>query len=54
MNKLPFEKELGILVRKEQETNPEFGKRPEERSVEELLDFGIINLNKPQGPTCIK
>ena len=49
MNKLPYEKEFGILVKKEAEC--EFGKRPEERSVEELLDFGIINLNKPQGPT---
>src|SRR3989344_5869332 len=51
MNKLPFEKELGILIRKEQETDPGFGKRPEERTIEENLDFGIINLNKPQGPT---
>ncbi len=51
MNKLPFEKELGILIRKDPEVVPEFGKKPEERSVEELLDFGIINLNKPQGPT---
>jgi|TARA_Y100000310_G_scaffold231700_1_gene234288 H/ACA ribonucleoprotein complex subunit 4 len=51
MNKLPFERELGILEKKKEETNPEFGKRPEERSVEELLDFGIINLNKSSGPT---
>lgn len=49
MNKLPYEKEFGILVKKEAES--EFGKYPEERSVEELLDFGILNLNKPQGPT---
>lgn len=49
MNKLPYEKEFGILVREEAEA--EFGKTPEERTVEELLDFGIINLNKPQGPT---
>ena len=39
MNKLPFEKELGILIRKEQETDPGFGKRPEERTIEENLDF---------------
>ena len=51
MNKLPFEKELGILVKKEAETDERLGKRPEERTVEENLDFGIINLNKPQGPT---
>ena len=51
MNKLPFEKELGVLIKKESEIEPEFGKNPEERTVDELLDFGIINLNKPQGPT---
>lgn len=49
MNKLPYEKEFGILVKEEAEG--EFGKRPEERTVEELLDFGILNLNKQQGPT---
>src|SRR3989338_8643077 len=51
MNKLPFEKELGVLIKKESEIEPDFGKNPEERTVDELLDFGIINLNKPQGPT---
>ena len=29
----------------------DYGKRPEERSVEELLSAGVINLDKPQGPT---
>jgi len=28
-----------------------FGKRPEDRSVPELLKAGVINLDKPQGPT---
>ena len=50
MKKLPSERELGILVKKKPD-DIEFGKRPEERTVEEDLDFGIINLNKPQGPT---
>jgi hypothetical protein len=27
------------------------GKRPDERSIEELLDGGVINLDKVQGPT---
>lgn len=51
MNKLPFERELGILEKKKEETDPRFGKRPEDRNVEELLDFGIINLNKLSGPS---
>ncbi len=49
MNKIPYEKEFGILIREEAEG--EFGKSPRERTVEELLDFGIFNMNKPQGPT---
>lgn len=28
-----------------------YGKNPEERSVQELLNFGIIILDKPEGPT---
>jgi len=51
MNKLPLERELGILIKKEESTNKEQGKRPEERNIEEALDFGIINLNKPSGPS---
>ncbi len=39
------------LVRAFGKTNPLYGKRPEERSVEELLDMGMINLDKPSGPT---
>ncbi len=49
---LPFEKERReVVYKREEETNPSWGKRPEERSVEELLEFGVINLDKPRGPT---
>lgn len=41
---------MKILVKKENVT-PEFGCKPEERAVEELINYGIINLNKPAGPT---
>lgn len=52
MNQLSFEKieKKEILIRKA-ETDKNLGKRPEERSVEELIQYGIINLNKNQGPT---
>lgn len=50
--RLPFEKiERQIITRREAETNPIYGKIPEERTVKELLDYGVINLNKPDGPT---
>jgi len=51
-NKLPFEKkQMKILVKKEAETSLDYGCRPEERSTEQLLDFGVVNIDKPKGPT---
>lgn len=29
----------------------EFGKNPEERTAEELIQYGIVNIDKPKGPT---
>ncbi len=29
----------------------EFGKHPAERTVEELIQYGIVNIDKPKGPT---
>ncbi len=49
---LPFEKvKRNIVVKKEVETNPKFGCKPEERSVEQLIQYGVVNLNKPSGPS---
>lgn len=39
-----------ILV-KEFKTSENFGKLPEQRSLEENLRFGVINLDKPPGPS---
>src|SRR3989344_6104625 len=50
MENLPFEKiEREILVKKESVAN--YGKFPEERSAEELIQYGVVNINKPAGPT---
>lgn len=51
MGKLPFEKERKLITKRKAETDNKFGKRPEERSVEEHIRYGIINLDKPRGPT---
>lgn len=49
---LPFEKiERKILIRKEAETNPDLGCNPIERKTEEIIDYGIVNIDKPKGPT---
>ena len=52
MANLPFDKiDREILVKKEVRPNPAFGCFPEERSVEQLIGYGVINLNKHSGPT---
>jgi len=49
---LPFENiKRKILIKKEAETSSQYGKNPNERTVEELLEYSIINLDKPKGPT---
>lgn len=49
---LPFEKiKREILVRKQAETSPKFGKKPEERTTPEHIKNGIVNIDKPAGPT---
>jgi len=51
-NLLPFEQiERKILVRKEAETNPSLGCNPEERKTEDIINYGIVNIDKPKGPT---
>lgn len=51
-NLLPFEKiNREIVVRKEAEINSEFGCEPDKRSVQKLIEYGIVNINKSDGPT---
>ena len=52
-NFLPFENvKREILVKRQDGTPSEkYGCRPEDRKTEDLVNFGIINLDKPQGPT---
>jgi H/ACA ribonucleoprotein complex subunit 4 len=42
---------MEVFTKKSMETDPKFGCKPEERSVKELIGFGVINLDKPAGPT---
>jgi len=51
-NLMPFEKiKRKILVKKEAETSDKYGTLPEMRSIEEHMNLGIINIDKPKGPT---
>jgi H/ACA ribonucleoprotein complex subunit 4 len=52
MSNLPFETiQRTILVRKEAATSEKFGCAPDKRPIEQLLQTGIVNIDKPQGPT---
>ncbi len=39
------------LIRSDEETNPEYGKRPVERTIEEQIKNSIIIIDKHSGPT---
>ncbi len=49
--KLPSEKKREILIKSEDETDSRYGKKPENRAIEEYIQKGVINLDKPAGPT---
>jgi H/ACA ribonucleoprotein complex subunit 4 len=51
MNLPKTERKYQLLTRQEYRTNEQYGKFPENRTVNELLDYGLILLNKPSGPT---
>jgi H/ACA ribonucleoprotein complex subunit 4 len=49
---LPFEKtERTIVEKRKAKTDSKFGSEPDSRPIKELLDFGVITINKPKGPT---
>ena len=49
---LPFESMDRELIRKaDYEPSGKFGKRPQERSTEEMLNYSIVNIDKPSGIT---
>ncbi len=49
---LPFEKiKREILIRREHASDPKFGCRSEDRKIRQHIDYGIVNVDKPKGPT---
>lgn len=39
------------LIKSEEETNPEYGKRPEDRTINELIKNSLVVVDKHSGPT---
>jgi len=48
---LPSEKKRETLVKSEDNTDVRHGKKPEDRPIEDYIRKGVINLDKPAGPT---
>jgi len=40
-----------LLFKSEASTNPNYGYYPWKRPIEEYIKYGVINLDKPPGPT---
>lgn len=49
--KAPWEEERKLIIKAEEETNPHFGQNPEKRPPQDYIRFGVINLDKPAGPS---
>ena len=47
----PWEVKRELVVKAEGETDPRYGCRPEERPAKDYIRFGVVNLDKPAGPT---
>jgi H/ACA ribonucleoprotein complex subunit 4 len=50
MDRLPFEKiQREILIKKE--VAADFGVAPEKRTTQQIINYGVVNIDKPKGPT---
>lgn len=47
----PWEIKRSLLIKAEEETDLSYGCKPEDRPVSDYIRFGIINLDKPAGPS---
>jgi len=47
----PWEIKRELMVKAEEETDTRYGRAPTERPVQDYIRFGIINLDKPAGPS---
>lgn len=51
-NKLPFEKiQRELIAKRKSETSPKYGADPNKRETDTLISYGVVNIDKPKGPT---
>jgi H/ACA ribonucleoprotein complex subunit 4 len=46
-----WKKNREVLIKKDETPNPSYGYQPEHRPINDYLKYGIINLDKPSGPS---
>ena len=52
MHQLPFElTQRKVLVRRDTPTDPNRGCVPKQRPIPEIIKYGVVNIDKPRGPT---
>ena len=52
MSQLPFEqKHRKVFIKHQATTDPKFGCLPTQRSIKQLVDYGIVVIDKPAGPS---
>lgn len=49
--KPPWEVERALLTKAETQTDPKYGVVPGERGLENYIRLGVVNIDKPSGPS---
>ena len=47
----PWEVKRELVIKAEEETDSDYGYVPLERPLQDYLNFGMVNLDKPPGPS---
>jgi H/ACA ribonucleoprotein complex subunit 4 len=47
----PWDLKRAVINRCEESTDPRYGHKPTDRPIETHLKFGVVNLDKPAGPS---
>jgi H/ACA ribonucleoprotein complex subunit 4 len=47
----PWEAKRELLVKAEDKTSPKHGRNPEDRQADDYMLYGVVNLDKPSGPS---
>ncbi len=49
--RLPYEVERELLLKSAARTDPRYGVAPDKRQIRDYINMGVVNIDKPSGPT---